>query len=201
MAETKKVGRPANKPKTTPQKTIVENKSMAEKVEISTTKNSIPKAIKIPLDYIIPVKSGVQGGLTYVSRKNGYEIAWDSYGDIEYLPYEELVSMRNAHKRFFIDNWVFFEDTDDYAAEEIYKALMVDKYYKAILEIDNIDEMLRLDVANLEKRIKNVPSGVKEAIITRAKQLMVENDSIMDSISKREVIERVFDVELTPKDI
>lgn len=202
MAEPKRAGRPANKPKTTSQKSIstTENKIQVETSK-STTFAPAPKNIKIPLDYVIPVKSGVQGGLVYVSRKNGYEIVWDSYGDIEYLPYEEIVSMRNAHKRFFIDNWVFFEDTDDYTAEEIYKALMVDKYYKAILEIENIDELLMLDVTNLEKRIKNVPSGVKEAIVTRAKQLIVENNSIMDSISKREVIERVFDVELIPKEI
>lgn len=201
MAEPKKVGRPASKPKTTTQTSTVKNSPAAEKEYAPISNPPVPKAIKIPLDYIIPVRSGVQGGLVYVSRKNGYEIVWNAYGDIEYLPYEEIVSMRNANKRFFIDNWIFFADTDDYTAEEIYKALMVDKYYKAILEIENIDELLRLDATNLEKRIRNVPSGVKEAIITRAKQLMVENDSIMDSISKREVIEKVFDVELIPKDI
>lgn len=191
MAETKKAGRPpVKKPQT----------NRAPK-ESNTKQTKSIQRIKIPLDYVIPVKSGVQGGLIYVSRKNGYEIIWDEYGAIEYIQFEELVAMRNSNKRFFVDNWVFFEDADDYTAEEIYRALMVDKYYSNILDIENIDDLLSLQTEQLENRLTNIPNGVKDTIVTRAKQMMIEKDPIMDSVSKREMIEKVFNVELIPRDI
>jgi len=191
MAEAKTVGRP--------------KKSAVEKIEkTSTPKQTALKQEskkKIPLTYDIPCRSGVQGGLVYVSRKNGYEIYWDSYGAIEYLTFDELVAMRNGHVRFFKDNWIFFEDAEDFTAEEIYKSLGVDKYYTSILEIDDIDELLSLDPDSLMSKIKNVPNGVKDSIVTRAKQLMIEDSDIMDSNKKVKVIEDTFNVELIPKDI
>lgn len=191
MAEAKTVGRP--------------KKSAVEKIEkTSTPKQTTLKQEskkKIPLTYDIPCRSGVQGGLVYVSRKNGYEVYWDSYGAIEYLTFDELVAMRNGHVRFFKDNWIFFEDAEDFTAEEIYKALGVDKYYTSILEINDIDELLSLDPDSLVSKIKNVPNGVKDSIVTRAKQLMIEDSDIMDSNKKVKVIEDTFNVELIPKDI
>lgn len=210
MAEVKKAGRPPVKKTqdvtSTTQKAIVndESETVVEDKQVGTksnTVNKIPKAIKIPLDYIIPVKSGVQGGLTYVSRKSGYEVVWDSFGMIEYLPYEELVAMRNSNKRFYVDNWIYFEDTDDYTADDIYKSLLVDKYYKNILDLENIDDLLSLECEKLKLKLENASNGLKDTVVTRAKQLMMENDPIMDSISKRETIEKMFGVELIPKDI
>ena len=187
MAEQKNVGRPK---KATTTNTSVEN------IPLKQTQKA-----KIPLTYDIPCRSGVQGGLVYVSKKNGYEIYWGSYGAIEYLTFDELVAMRNGHSRFFKDNWIFFEDAEDYTAEEIYKALGVDKFYTSILEIDDIDEVLSLNPEALEEKIKNVPSGVRDAIVTRAKQLMLEESDVMDSNKKIKVIEDTFNVELIPRDI
>lgn len=208
MDEAKKAGRPPVKKTqdvtTKVQKEIVKDETVVENKKIeskSDMKNKIPKAIKIPLDYIIPVKSGVQGGLTYVSRKSGYEVVWESFGMVEYLPYEELVAMRNSNKRFYVDNWIYFEDTDDYTADDIYKSLLVDKYYKNILDVENIDDLLSLDSENLKLKLENASNGLKDTIVTRAKQLMMDGDPIMDSISKRETIEKMFGVELIPKDI
>lgn len=194
MAESKNVGRPK---KTATKKTTEKESS----VEVKTKVLKQEQKKKIPLSYDISCKSGVQGGLTYVSKKNGYEIYWDLYGATEYLTFEELVAMRNGSSRFFKDNWIFFEDTEDYTAEEIYKALGIDRFYKSILEIDNIDEVLLLDADSLKKKVEHVPTGVKDAIITRAKQLMIEESDIMDSKKKIKVLEDTFDIELIPKDI
>lgn len=188
MAEAKTVGRP--------KKSAVEKTSTPKQTALKQESKK-----KIPLTYDIPCRSGVQGGLVYVSRKNGYEVYWDSYGAIEYLTFDELVAMRNGHVRFFKDNWIFFEDAEDFTAEEIYKSLGVDKYYTSILEIDDIDELLSLDPDSLMSKIKNVPNGVKDSIVTRAKQLMIEDSDIMDSNKKVKVIEDTFNVELIPKDI
>lgn len=177
---------------------INNDKQIEEKDNKKTEiKRKQPK--KISLDYIIPVRSGVQGGLTYISRKNGYEITWDEYGAIEYLPYEELVAMRNGHKRFFIDNWVFIEDTDKYTAEDIYKALQVDRYYKNIFDID-IDSVLSLECDSLKNKLSDLTNGMKDTIATRAKQLIIDKSPIMDSTAKRELIESILDVELIPKE-
>lgn len=180
-------------------KTTSSDNKAEEKAETPKLKQTAKK--KIPLSYDIACRSGVQGGLIYVSKKNGYETYWESYGAIEYLTFEELVAMRNGSSAFFKENWIFFEDAEDYTAEEIYYALGVDKYYKSILEMPNIDEVLSLPPVQLEKKIKNASTGIKRAMVSRAKQLLDEGSDIMDSNKKVQLIERVFDVELIPKDI
>ena len=96
-------------------------------VEKVVEKKDYSKKAKIPKDYDIPVKSNVQGKLIYTSKKTGYTEEWDEMGTIAYLEYDELVSMRNSHKKFFEDNWVLIEDTDDYTADEIYYSLNIDR--------------------------------------------------------------------------
>lgn len=158
------------------------------------------KVTQIPLSYVVPVRSAVEGTLVYVSRKTGYKIEWENYGALEYMSYEDLVAMRNGAKAFFINNWIFIEDSEDFDMDTIYKALQVDKYYKDVLIVDDIDDILKLPVDEFERRISHLSKGVQEAIVTRAKRAIMENDPVMDSIRKRGIIEQTFNVELIPKD-
>lgn len=151
----------------------------------------------IPLDYDIPVKSGVQGGLVYVSRKNGYEVHWATYGDVEYLEYSELVAMKNGHKRFFEDNWVFFEDTDEFSAEDIYRALGVDKFYKFIINLENLDDVFNYSVADIEKLVPKMSTGLKQTIACRAKQLINEENPLLDSNKKIKAFENALNCSFT----
>lgn len=156
---------------------------------------------KIPLDYVVGIRSGVQGTLGYISPKTHYSITINEYGGRDTLTYDDLVSMRNAHIRYFKENWLFIEDTEDFTAEEIYHALGVEEYYASILQMEDIDSVLSLGPESLRKKIENVPNGVKETLVSRARKLMLEGSDIMDSNKKIKVLEDAFGVELIPKEI
>ena len=154
------------------------------------------KKAKIPKDYDIPVKSNVQGKLTYTSKKTGYTEEWDEIGMVVFLEYDELVSMRNAHKKFYEDNWILIEDTDDYTAEEIYYALNVDKYYKNIAIFETLDDVFNLSVSDIEQIVPTLSAGYKRSIASRAMQLIVDNDERMDSTAKIKALEKALGVNL-----
>lgn len=214
MSETKKVGRPKKSTnvagKTPSTESPIETQSQTDSVQtlpnvIYVERNQEPnlkqRRTKIPNDYVIGIRSGVQGILNYVSPKTHYNLVISQYGETDTLTYEDLVAMKNSQSRFFTENWIFIEDTDDFSAEEIYKALGVERYYKDILEIDDVDSVLALRPNDLQERIKNLPKGVARSIVSRARKLMLEGSDIMDSNKKIKIIEDTFSVELVPKDI
>lgn len=170
--------------------------------EVADTTTAVTAAMPlkkktIPVDYMIPVKSGVTGILVYVSKKTfGYEVEWNSFGDIEYIEYSELLSMRNTTKAFFENNWIFFEDTDDYTAQELYEALRVDRYYKNTVlgqDLDSIFDQSPDDIADL---ISPLSKGVKETIALAARSKI--DSGQLDSIKRIEALEKSLNVELRP---
>lgn len=161
----------------------------------SNTITENPKKKSIPADYMIPVKSGVQGILVYLSKKTyGYTIEWNSYGDIEYIEYSELLSMRNTSKAFFENNWIFFEDTDDYTAKELYEILKVDKYYKNTVLGENLDEIFLMTTDEILSTIAPLSKGIKETIALSARNKIDSGE--LDSIKRIEALEKALNVEL-----
>lgn len=174
---------------------VAVNKPTENTIETVERKDYSKKA-KIPKDYDIPVKSNVQGKLTYTSKKTGYTEEWDEIGMVVFLEYDELVSMRNAHKKFYEDNWILIEDTDDYTAEEIYYALNVDKYYKNIAIFETLDDVFNLSVSDIEQIVPTLSAGYKRSIASRAMQLIVDNDERMDSTAKIKALEKALGINL-----
>lgn len=185
------------RPKTTT--TTTKSAGINAKNSISTEKverKDYSKKVKIPKDYDIPVKSNVQGKLTYTSSKTKYTEEWDEIGMVAYLEYDELISMRNAHKKFFENNWILIEDTDDYTASEIYTALGVEKYYKNIALFETLDDVFNLSVSEINKIIPTLSQGHKTNIASRAMQLIADNDERMDSTSKIKAFEKALGINL-----
>lgn len=165
-------------------------------VDKSATAKRIQSTIKIPLETIVPVTCNVQGGAAYTSKKiNGYTVEWDEYGSTEYMELSELVSMRNTDRRFFEDNWVICEDTEDYKAMQIYDFLKVAKYYANVFTPENIDTIFNETPKQIIKIISTLSEGMKGTIATRAK-IKVDAKEI-DSNSKIEALETALDVKFS----
>lgn len=163
-------------------------------------KTSIARKIqsveKIPLDTVVPVTCNVQGGAIYVSKKiSGYIVEWDEYGSTEYMELSELVSMRNTDRRFFEDNWIICEDTEDYKSMQIYDFLKVAKYYKNVFTPENIDTIFDEAPKQIIKTISTLSEGMKSTIATRAK-IKIDAKEI-DSNSKIEALETALDVKFS----
>lgn len=165
-------------------------------VDKITTAKRIQSTIKIPLETIVPVTCNVEGGAVYTSKKiNGYIVEWDEYGSTEYMELAELVSMRNTDRRFFEDNWVICEDTEDYKAMQIYDFLKVAKYYANVFTPENIDTIFNEEPKQIIKIVSTLSEGMKSTIATRAK-IKVDAKEI-DSNSKIEALESALDVKFS----
>ena len=151
------------------------------------------RKVKIPNDYYIPVKANTVP-LYYKSKKTGYEDKWDDK-DIEIeLSYEELLSMRNSQKRFFVDNWITICDTDDYTSAEILKALNVDKYYVSKGLYETIDDIFGWSAKKIEEIVPTLPATIKETIAMNAYALADSNDPRLDSNAKRKALEKALNI-------
>ena len=76
----------------------------------------------------------------------------------------EIVSMKNSQRRFFTDNWIILEDTEDYSAIELYEFLKVTKFYEHILTPDTIDSNFDMDDSTLIRTLSNLSAGMKATI-------------------------------------
>lgn len=159
---------------------------------VKSTANS--KRQKIDSDYLVPVRSNVGGTLYYKSKKTGYEEVWDDTGVVIEMEYGELISMRNTQKKFFINNWIVLEDTDEYTADEIYKSLNVDKYYTSNGLYENIDDIFDFSAKKIEEVVPTLSKAVKETIVTKAYNMLANEDSRLDSKSKVKALEKALGI-------
>lgn len=147
-----------------------------QKENTASIAKQIQNTTRIPLDTIVPVVCNTAGGAYYASKKiMGYTVEWEDLGSIEYIELGELVSLRNTDRRFFEDNWIILEDTDDYTAMQLYDFLKVSKYYKNVFTPENIDEIFTYSKDKIVKTISTLSRGMKETIAVRAKQKLDEN--------------------------
>ena len=171
--------------------------SYTEKKQIA---KSMQKTVRIPLDTIVPVTCNYKGGLKYVSKRtSGFMISWDGYGSTEYIELSELSSMRNSDRRFFEDNWIVIEDTDEYTAMQIYDFLKIAKYYKNVFTPENIDTIFEKDAADIVTILSTLSKGMRDTIAVRAKEKIEANE--LDSNSKIKALEEALGMKFNIFDV
>lgn len=149
-----------------------ERKSSESDNFIESKKNT---SKRIPLDTMVTVVCNTIGGATYISKKStGYIVEWEDIGSEEYMELGELVAMRNTDRRFFEDNWIVLEDTDEYDAMDLYEFLKVSKYYTNVFTSRNIDDLFTYEKDKIIKTVSTLSRGMKETIAVRAKQKLDE---------------------------
>lgn len=157
-------------------KEIGNNLQSKEEKSVSEVAKNIQNLKRIPLDTLVPVVCNVLGGAIYVSKKTmGYTVEWEEMGSVEYMELNELASMKNTDKRFFEDNWIILEDTEDYTAMQLYDFLKVSKFYKNVFTPDTIDEIFTYSKDKIVKTISVLSRGMRETIAVRAKQKLDDN--------------------------
>lgn len=174
-----------------------EKKKIASFTKTSTRKTQVAQKIDMPSNLLVPVKSGIHGVLTYSSKKTfGYTVDWDDYGSVEFIEYGELLSMRNTQRAFFENNWIFIDDTDEYAASDIYKALAVEKYYNSVIVGEDLERLFLMEPDDIEKTVSKLSSGVKQNIASIAKERIETGE--FDSNNRIKALEKALDLEFSP---
>lgn len=170
-----------------------EEKLKAQSEDLKSNAKTIQNNSRIPLDTIVPVVCNVDGGLYYESPKiRGYAIEWGGYKSVEYVELSELVTMKNAARRFFEDNWIVFEDTDEYTTGQLYDFLKVTKFYKNALTPETIDSIFDKTPAEIIKIVTHLSKGMKDTISTRVK-IKIDSGEL-DSKGKIDAFEKALGV-------
>ncbi|MBO7461967.1 MAG: hypothetical protein J6T96_05175 [Bacteroidales bacterium] len=169
-------------------KTVKTGSAVEKTAETKTAK----KPAKVKLDEFVDVQSSVVGKLVWKSKKTGYKITWDAYGDINHMQVSDLLDMRNDSKKFFIANWVVILGD---RAETILDYLQVSKYYKDVLTPEDIEEILLGDAQDLSIALTTMKDSAKNALVYQARQLYADGE--LDSSKTIKVIRDATGVDIS----
>lgn len=164
-------------------------KEVQQEVEISNNKASKPKSrVEIDRFESIPVMNVTSGKLIYSSRRTGAEWIWSEYGDIEYIEFQELLTMRSSQRRFFDEPFLLVMDDDTV------EHLGLTKMYANIPNPEQIDNIFNLNQQGFEEALDKSPKGIQHLIITRAKYLYDRGE--LDSVRKINFINERFKTDI-----
>lgn len=127
------------------------------------TQTQKSKKKKISHDRLVPCRSVVNGGLTYISKRNGYIVRWENFGDTDYISVGELISMLSSNSKFLKTPWIIIDD------DEVVEYLGLNKFYEKIFKPEELDDLFELDVDEFKQKIKDTPKGIRDLIIGVAK--------------------------------
>jgi hypothetical protein len=138
----------------------------------------------------IPVMNVTNGQLVYHSKRTGAEWVWSKYGDIEYIEFQELLTMRSSQRRFLDEPFIIILDDD--AVEHLGLRKMYESFSK--ISVDKIDEVFKLRQEDFEDVIEKAPRGIKHLIISRAREKYA--DRSLDSVMKIRFINEKFNLDI-----
>lgn len=159
-----------------------------EEVKKTTANKKTLKKKNYSKDMIVKIISNFDGKVGYTSPNKMVSFEIDDYGGYEYVELSTLMAMRNGNRRYFEENWILIDDGDDYTAEEIYKFLRVEQYYKTVFKPDNIDKLFSLEAKRIEEIVSNYSNTFKQTIFRLAKKRYKEGK--LDSVAKVKAIEK-----------
>ncbi|MCD3318383.1 hypothetical protein IRP63_14775 (plasmid) [Clostridium botulinum] len=114
-----------------------------------------------------------------------------SYGDLDYITYEELNAMKNKYRIILQDYWILPIDviSDDVTLEDVLQFAGLKDIYKAeMLQSDFIDELLiNKDINEFMDIMQKVTNKYILSIVDRAVALFKENK--FNDYSKMSVLE------------
>ena len=96
--------------------------------------------------------------------------------------------MKNAHKRFFQDNWITIDDPD------VIQALGISNLYKNAVNGNDIKALFEMSPNVIRKRVAAMNDGMKSTVRSAAK-LAIDNGTL-DSVQRIRVLEEALDCSL-----
>lgn len=144
------------------QETVVEEKKASRK-----------RLNQIDVNELIPVRSLTKNKLVYISKATNARYVWAEYGDVEYLTFGEINTMRSQYPKFIKDCLVMIED------DEVIELFNLGKVYDELYSIEDLDLIFKKPRFELEQLLPALPSGIKKSIASRAKEL-IESEELSD---------------------
>lgn len=131
----------------------------------------------------IACKSVVFGGLTWVSPKTNAYYRWEDIGSIEYVPFNELITMNNTSRSFLFDPKLVIQDT---RVIEYFRLLDV---YFNVAQVQNLVGLFSKPVVEISKVIDlAIRVNMRDVMISKVRQL--RKDGILNNIDVIKLLEK-----------
>jgi hypothetical protein len=147
---------------------------------------------EIDRNRMIGLKNSTQGSLIYVSRQTGMQTHWSESGEIQYLPFSEIISMNGSQPVFLKYPWVLIIDEED---SDVVEFLGLVKFYETILSTEDVPALFASQPHEIEEKISKIPVGNKRIVAELARQA-VENGTL-DSVRVIKTLEKALDIDLS----
>lgn len=151
-----------------------------------------PKQWKPDLNRMICVKNIARGRLIYKSKRQmGYMIVWENTNDLNYMELGEFINLKNSDRRFITEPWIRIMEDDEV---EILKYANIYQYYKEMIEVNDIEDLFKLDFDRFKRKFTKLPQGYKNSVAEYAARMIREGT--LDSIRIKKFIEKEMDINL-----
>lgn len=131
----------------------------------------------------IACKSVVFGGLTWVSPKTNAYYRWEDIGSIEYVPFNELITMNNTSRGFLFDPKLVIQDT---RVIEYFRLLDV---YSNVAQVQNLTSLFSKPLVEISKVVDlAIRVNMREVMISKIRQL--RKDGILNNIDIIKLLEQ-----------
>ncbi|KGM93362.1 hypothetical protein ADU90_06380 (plasmid) [Clostridium botulinum] len=171
--------------------TIITKKSESKNKEDNKplARKDLRKLITNDLEIVI--MNNTNNKFTYECPRTHRSYDMTSYGDLDYITYEELNAMKNKYRIILQDYWILPIDviSDDVTLEDVLQFAGLKDIYKAeMLQSDFIDELLiNKDINEFMDIMQKVTNKYILSIVDRAVALFKENK--FNDYSKMSVLE------------
>lgn len=180
------MGRPMKK--STPTETV-ETTVIQEEVKDNTPKKEEKVFTK---DDLITCRSITAGQLLFVGKKSKDRYSWEDIGDVQDVPYEDIISEVRSRSALIYKPRVIIDD-EDFLAQH---TDIVD-LYGSLYTPEDIDKILSLPADQMIAYVAKMPQGAQEALKGTAIKRIELGE--LDSISVIRAIDGYFGTSLLVK--
>lgn len=167
---------------------VVEN-TPTESTKIAPVKSTRKSLTSIDVNDLVPVVA-MMDSIIFIADNTSAVYEWSNKGDVQYITYGELISMKGRQKRFIDEMWIYIDD------EEVVNALNITSVYEKFNEIKSLEDYLAKFETNydLKEALSPLPNSIKKALGRQAQQMIEEEK--LDKVSTTKALEECLGVEL-----
>lgn len=132
--------------------------------------NAASRSKTIPLEKEIGVMSVTFGGLTWISEKTKSHYRWNAIGDVEYIPFNELISMHSTARDFMFEPYVIILDSD------VANYFRLNNVYKEFAYVNKLEELFNeCDFGKIEEALNKIKrTNMRNVAISKIRALKNE---------------------------
>lgn len=141
--------------------------------DLAHAETVIVKEAKFKDDDEIVVMNGQNGSLKHRAGRTGRVWEFKKFGQTAKMPYSELVALRNVKPSVFTDGWIIVLN------KEVQKEFQLTELYENIITPENIEDIFKLRLEDLERFVAGLPKGMKFTFVSKARELY-EREELYD---------------------